>query len=474
MAVKKRHLLLLLLPREKKKDTNDDATDSDTDDEEMANTTNDNTGLNDEDYVIDLNLEGVLPCLRIIYEHSNSQLIRQSFPFRIGPITFQNFGLLPGDINIIQKYHSENYLYPIGFSSVREYWDVEEPSMKCLYVSEIRSGAEEGPTFAVYKALNREICFVSSSSSGAWKALLEQLSIAKVERGEIPTNTLLAVSGPDMYGLSRPEVLFMMQGLPNANLCRKFQFRKVMIYFLTEGMQRYDGKRQRRKESGGSSKGKHVDGRRNRTNNKNIFGIINQVNKLRREIGLVRARVHTEMKLHEMRLHKQRRREIAYEIECNSKLKKGPPKRIRSRENKEIRKKYMEEYTDRYDIETFYLTSRFFQKDTGRYNLIGTDRHRNRYYIVGRNWARLFIDAYSENNEKETYMLTTKEEINAVLNYLRKDGVNEGPLRKTVYRARHLLFRVIEKEMERKKQIKSIVKSKKNKLRANFAIIRQS
>ena len=168
----------------------------------------------------------------------------------------------------------------------------------------------------------QEICFVSSSSSGAWKALLEQLSIAKVERGEIPTNTLLAVSGPDMYGLSRPEVLFMMQGLPNANLCRKFQFRKVMIYFLTEGMQRYDGKRQRRKESGGSSKGKHVDGRRNRTNNKNIFGIINQVNKLRREIGLVRARVHTEMKLHEMRLHKQRRREIAYEIECNSKLKK--------------------------------------------------------------------------------------------------------------------------------------------------------
>jgi histone-lysine N-methyltransferase MLL3 len=131
-------------------------------------------------------------------------LIRQSFPFRIGPITFQNFGLLPGDINIIQKYHSENYLYPIGFSSVREYWDVEEPSVKCLYVSEIRSGAEEGPTFAVYKALNREICFVSSSSSVAWKALLEQLSIAKVERGEIPTNTLLAVSGPDMYVLSIP------------------------------------------------------------------------------------------------------------------------------------------------------------------------------------------------------------------------------------------------------------------------------
>merc|ERR1712167_132527 len=116
-----------------KKDTNDDATDSDTDDEEMTNTANDDTGLNDEDYVIDLNLEGVLPCLRIIYEHSNSQLIRQSFPFRIGPITFQNFGLLPGNINIIQKYHSENYLYPIGFSSVREYWDVEEPSVKCLY-----------------------------------------------------------------------------------------------------------------------------------------------------------------------------------------------------------------------------------------------------------------------------------------------------------------------------------------------------
>ena len=43
------------------------------------------------------------------------------------------------------------------------------------------------------------------------------------------------------------------------------------------------------------------------------------------------------------------------------------------------------------------------------------------------------------------YMLTKKEELNAILDYLQQDGKVEGPLHKKIFRVKPLLFRVIDK-----------------------------
>ena len=141
--------------------------------------------------------------------------------------------------------------------SLREYWDVENPFEKCVYANEIKDGGESGPIFVVSKPGNPDVCFESSSSSGAWKALLEQLSITKEQIGDTSNNTGLAVSGPDMYGMSRPEIICLMQGLKNANLCRQYQFRRVIVHFVKEGIQRYVGKIRQR--GGRRSRIRHDD-----------------------------------------------------------------------------------------------------------------------------------------------------------------------------------------------------------------------
>ena len=97
------------------------------------------------------------------------------------------------------------------------------------------------------------------------------------------------------------------------------------------------------------------------------------------------------------KLHKQQRKEIHYQIECFSKIKiRAPPKK---NENKELRKKFIEEYTDMFDLATFYFTSKMYQKDTGRFSYLGQDRHGNKYCILGRNWARLFIEMKTEEGK---------------------------------------------------------------------------
>ena len=208
----------------------------------MNSTGNDVDGLNQDDYEINFEINGVLPSLDIVYESAREKVKQTQLPLTVGPMTFLSFGNLPEDNDLLDTYHSEHYLYPIGFKSLREYWDVENPFEKCVYANEIKDGGESGPIFVVSKPDNPDVCFESSSSSGAWKALLEQLSITKEQIGDASNNTGLAVSGPDMYGMSRPEIICLMQGLKNANLCRKYQFRRVIVHFVKEGIQRYVGK----------------------------------------------------------------------------------------------------------------------------------------------------------------------------------------------------------------------------------------
>ena len=165
------------------------------------------------------------------------------------------------------------------------------------------------------------------------------------------------------------------------------------------------------------------------------------------------------MKVHTQRVYRYRKKNFC-EIEVAERISaRGPSKK---QENLEMRKKYIEEISNTFDLTTFYLTSKCYQKDTGRYSNIGRDRHGNQYFVLGQSWARLFIEVASKR--REIFMVSNESELEALTNYLRSDGILEGPLRKTIGRIRPLLVRVFQKEMKSKKLLSSRGKRKENQL----------
>ena len=111
-----------IVASEPSKPRNDDATDSDTDDESEAATDvnakgNSLDGLNENDYEINFEINGVLPSLDIVYESAREKVQQAQLPLTVGPMTFLSFGNLPEDNDLLDVYHSEHYLYPIGFKA---------------------------------------------------------------------------------------------------------------------------------------------------------------------------------------------------------------------------------------------------------------------------------------------------------------------------------------------------------------------
>lgn len=56
------------------------------------------------------------------------------YPLQIGALTIHNLGKIVYDR---PGYHTENWIYPIGFVSTRIYGHIKEPERKCIYTCKI-------------------------------------------------------------------------------------------------------------------------------------------------------------------------------------------------------------------------------------------------------------------------------------------------------------------------------------------------
>eukprot|EP00013_Stygamoeba_regulata_P025126 CAMPEP_0177646294 /NCGR_PEP_ID=MMETSP0447-20121125/9699_1 /TAXON_ID=0 /ORGANISM="Stygamoeba regulata, Strain BSH-02190019" /LENGTH=834 /DNA_ID=CAMNT_0019148821 /DNA_START=104 /DNA_END=2608 /DNA_ORIENTATION=- len=140
-----------------------------------------------------------------------------SAPLQLGA-TLQVVAL--GRISTRPGFHSARYLYPIGFTSIREFSSFKTPSEKLSYRNEILEGRDGSPLFRVTPLFPEGDgeSFDSKTSSGAWSSLLKEL------RANDPTSRkFVAVSGPVMFGFSDRIVLALLSQLPDADRCTKFQ-----------------------------------------------------------------------------------------------------------------------------------------------------------------------------------------------------------------------------------------------------------
>jgi hypothetical protein len=148
-------------------------------------------------------------------------------PFQLGIITLENLGTVVWDR---PSFHNDRYIYPIGFSTTREFSSMYTPDKMVRYKSEIIDGGD-GPRFQVTPADgNKPI--VASTATGAWttiiKGCVSNLAV-NLTRNREHSNS---ASGPDYFGLSHGTIMKLIQELPNADKCTNYTHQVVIIFKL--------------------------------------------------------------------------------------------------------------------------------------------------------------------------------------------------------------------------------------------------
>ncbi|PNF41242.1 hypothetical protein B7P43_G01489 [Cryptotermes secundus] len=142
---------------------------------------------------------------------------------RVGSLIFLSVGqLLPHQL---QAFHTPNYIYPIGYKIVRFYWSMRVPNKRCRYVCSIHDVAGR-PEFRV---LVQEPCqddleLRDTTPRAVWARILEPLATLRKEMEGVQVFPRY-ISGEDLFGLTEPAVVRVLESLPGVETLTDYRFK---------------------------------------------------------------------------------------------------------------------------------------------------------------------------------------------------------------------------------------------------------
>jgi F/Y rich C-terminus/F/Y-rich N-terminus len=135
------------------------------------------------------------------------------------PARYGVFDLISlGVISSLPGYHNSKHIFPIGFQTQKSYHSTMDPDSMAVYTFLILE-SPKGPIFQITASDNSRV-FDAASATGAWNAVLKEVYTRK---GRDLTG-FNSVSGIDAFGLSNPQIKELIQILPNAADCTKYNF----------------------------------------------------------------------------------------------------------------------------------------------------------------------------------------------------------------------------------------------------------
>lgn len=147
----------------------------------------------------------------------------QSFLLRVGSLIFLSVGqLLPHQL---QAFHTSNFIYPVGYKIVRMYWSMRHLGKRCQYICTIQDN-ESRPEFKIHvkEPGHSDIILKDHTAKGVWQQVLEPIDRMRREVNAIKVFTAF-ITGEDLYGLTEPTVLRVIESLPGVETLTDYNFK---------------------------------------------------------------------------------------------------------------------------------------------------------------------------------------------------------------------------------------------------------
>eukprot|EP00123_Amoebidium_parasiticum_P000749 comp11644_c0_seq1/m.6148 comp11644_c0_seq1/g.6148 ORF comp11644_c0_seq1/g.6148 comp11644_c0_seq1/m.6148 type:complete len:573 (-) comp11644_c0_seq1:269-1987(-) len=130
-------------------------------------------------------------------------------PWRIGSLTIHNFGTVTDK----EGYHTEKFIFPIGFMSTRIHTSWKNPATKTTYTCTVSEGAH-GPLFTISAEDDPNNVAEGSSATAAHITVLNRIRLAK--KGQ--EDPKMTGAGPLFFGFST--ISSVIESLPGADRLR--------------------------------------------------------------------------------------------------------------------------------------------------------------------------------------------------------------------------------------------------------------
>ena len=171
-------------------------------------------GISDKDYsTSEKNVKHrVVNAPEVNYDQNGEPIL----PIQLTPsLIIESLGTIVTDR---PAFSNNRYIYPAGFSSLRQFRSILKPQDKVWYRSMIIDNGSPSPIFRVELSDDSSIHFDGTAPSKPWTTILKIINDKKDDLGLVKSKNV-TVSGPEYYGLASPIVLSLIQRMKGSEQC---------------------------------------------------------------------------------------------------------------------------------------------------------------------------------------------------------------------------------------------------------------
>lgn len=132
-------------------------------------------------------------------------------PLNVGIMTVLSLG----EVCMREHFHTERYIFPVGYEVTRRYFSTIDPNAEVVYHCTILDGGD-GPKFQIIASDMPDKPIIAGTATGAWSGIVRA---ANLVRRRQHSNS---VSGPDYFGLGQNTIKHLIQELPGADRLRDY------------------------------------------------------------------------------------------------------------------------------------------------------------------------------------------------------------------------------------------------------------
>ncbi|XP_067951702.1 histone-lysine N-methyltransferase 2C-like isoform X2 [Watersipora subatra] len=145
---------------------------------------------------------------------------------RIGAVVYYNIGQLFTHQILTGRFHTRDYIYPVGYKCVRFFWSTRYPNKRCCYECSIAEGDEGAPIFliTIKEPGHSNKVYKDVTPKAVWSHIL---TIVERQRrmGDCVKIFPEFLSGEYMFGLKELAIIRIIESLPGTELLAGYAFK---------------------------------------------------------------------------------------------------------------------------------------------------------------------------------------------------------------------------------------------------------